>query len=168
MGRASRDASFVESEAEATWLIDDEPFVIHGKIDRIDYNSRTNEWAIFDYKTGDRGTKPDAAHRHGRRGGKTWVDLQLPLYRHFARSLGVDGEPALGYILLPKSTDATSFEMAQWSPAELAEADDQAKEVIRQVRAEEFWPPTFPAPKYSQWAAAICMDEVQERPAWAT
>lgn len=157
----------VESSAEVTWSVDDEAFVIHGKIDRIDYNSRSNGWAIYDYKTGDSGIKPDAAHRTGGRRGKTWVDLQLPLYRHLARALGVDGEPELGYIVLPKSTDATGFEMAGWSLAELAEADAQAEEVIRRVRDEEFWPPTFPPPKFSQWAAAICLDGVQERPEWA-
>jgi len=125
---------------EATLDVDGTPFSIHGKIDRIDFNENTGEWAILDYKTGEKATDPDKAHRKGR-GEKEWIDLQLPLYRLMARSLGVTGNVRLGYILLPKSVEDTGFRIADWTDEELAAADEAARQVIREIRQGVFWPP---------------------------
>jgi ATP-dependent helicase/nuclease subunit B len=61
-------------------------FRVTGRIDRIDYHAASGAWAVFDYKTGERGDDPDTVHR--RRG--EWLDLQLPLYRHILPHV-VDG-----------------------------------------------------------------------------
>ena len=138
--------------------LDGEPLQLTGTIDRIDIHADTGEWAIFDYKSGDAGTTPDAAHR--KKG--EWVELQLPLYRHLARALDAPAEGAfrLGYILLPKDTKQVAFAEAKWTDEDLRQADDKARDVVRRVRNEEFWPPTSPPPKFSEWAAAVCLDNV--------
>jgi len=72
---------------------------IKGKIDRIDRNLRTGAWMIVDYKTSESGKRPEATHQathqatgaRRRDSGRTWDDLQLPLYRHLAGQHGYDG-----------------------------------------------------------------------------
>ena len=43
---------------------------------------------IFDYKSSD--TRQDAGARRIASSGE-WIDLQLPLYRHLAAGLGIEG-----------------------------------------------------------------------------
>ncbi|SVE17167.1 uncharacterized protein METZ01_LOCUS470021, partial [marine metagenome] len=118
-----------------------DPVHIRGRIDRIDYNPETNEWALLDYKTDAKGYSPDKKHRKR----NDWVDLQLPLYRHIAlRGLvDEDGEPLitceeerikLGYISLPEDTDKTGFQIADWSKELLDSADDKTSEVILELQ----------------------------------
>jgi ATP-dependent helicase/nuclease subunit B len=143
------------------WSVDDEPIGLRGRIDRIDYHPGERTLAILDYKTGDAAKRPDAVHRS--RG--EWVDLQLPLYRHLYRSLleslpigdvrehGVE----LGYITLPKDPAGVGDRMAEWSTAELEDADEQARHVVRSLRAGTFWPPNE-TPAYEDEFTAICQD----------
>ncbi len=127
------------------WEVPDgDPIHIKGRIDRIDYNPRTNEWALLDYKTNAKADSPDKKHRSR----NEWVDLQLPLYRHIALRGLIDenGEPViayeegeeecikLGYISLPENTDETGFQIADWSEELLKSADDKANEVILKLQ----------------------------------
>ncbi len=89
-----------------------------------------------------------------------WVDLQLPLYRHLVRSLGIEDKVELGYITLSKDTSRIDFLRAEWSEADLEQADQLAGEIVRAVRREQFWPPTDPPPDFSEEFAAICQDRV--------
>jgi ATP-dependent helicase/nuclease subunit B len=118
-----------------------DPVHIRGRIDRIDYNPETNEWALLDYKTDAKGDPPDKKHRKR----NDWVDLQLPLYRHIALRGLVDenGEPLitckeerikLGYISLPEDTGKTGFQIADWSKELLDSADDKTSEVILELQ----------------------------------
>jgi hypothetical protein len=125
---------------------------LKGRIDRIDRHLRTGEWALFDYKTGDRGDSPMQTHRSG----DDWCDLQLPLYRHLARELGVDGRVRLGYIILPRDIDAVEAKFADWSDAELSEADDVARHAARQILDEAFWVPLDRYPGTMQSFDSIC------------
>ena len=90
--------------------------------------------------------------------------MQLPLYRHLVRQIGICDPIRLGYMLLPKSNEAIGLALADWSEADLQDADATARDVIRNIRRERFWPPTEPAPKYSDDYAYICMDGVFGRP----
>ena len=130
--------------------VDGEPILLRGKIDRIDHNVDTGEWAIFDYKTGDGARKPEEVHRKGRGQSKEWVDLQLPLYRRLLPGiLGEDGSPVvpeaehgkviLGYLLLPKTLEEVGAALAGWTEAELRQAEEVAREVVRGLRRGEFW-----------------------------
>lgn len=136
--------------------MEDGPMLLTGRIDRIDKNVRTGRRMILDYKTSDSGDSPEKTHR---RGGE-WIDLQLPLYRHLARELGIDGPVGLGYIVLPKSTVNVGLSAAEWTDAELRDADMTARDVARKVRDQQFWPPADPPPAFSEDFAAVCMDGV--------
>jgi RecB family exonuclease len=141
-------------EPEAQFMVDDKPITLRGRIDRIDRHEATGELVIYDYKTSDSGEKPKKAHY---KQGK-WVDLQLPLYRHLAKAWGHSSRVVrLGYILLPKALDEVGDSLADWSDEELQEADETAREVIRNIREGIYWPPQAP-PQYEDDFTAICQD----------
>ena len=142
-------------------LFDGEPFLVRGRIDRVDRHSKTGELAVFDYKTGDAGTPPDKAHR---KNGQ-WIDLQLPLYRHLiaARDYYSGGPIQLGYTWHPATSRRRSMPWPNGAREELLTADAVAHGVIRAVRRKEFWPPAAEPPQYGELWAGICQDEVSER-----
>ena len=144
---------------DAELEVDGKPMILRGRIDRIDANAETGERIIFDYKSSDSGKTPDQTHR--KRG--EWTDLQLPLYRHLARSLGVEPPVQLGFILLPKDVNRVQFCLAEWTDQDLDEADEVARKVVRGIRQEIFWPPVEPPPDFSEEFASICQDGVFER-----
>ncbi len=118
---------------DAVLEVDGRPMVLRGRIDRIDVHRETGQRAILDYKSSDSAKTPERVHQ---RGGE-WVDLQLPLYRHLARSLGIEGPVQLGYVLLPKDVDKVDFCMAPWTDADLAAADEVARQVVKRHSGRE-------------------------------
>lgn len=156
--------------------VDGETILLRGKIDRIDHNPETGEWAIFDYKTGEGGSDPEKAHRKGRGEKKEWVDLQLPLYRLLlAGVLKEDGTPVvpeaeqgkvkLGYILLPKKLDGVGAAQAEWTESELAEAEETARRVVRELRTEEFsYDPTTKSFRDDPFDALLGRKELPQAP----
>lgn len=156
----------VEPKVEGQVVVDGAPFTLVGRIDRVDRHD-DGRLAIWDYKTSDAGTTADKAHR---RAGD-WIDFQLPVYRRLlARVLpeanGRPDETGLGYILLPRDLGEIRFDSAAWSVDELHEADDEVVNVLRRIRAGEFWPPAAEPPDFAEELAAICQDEVLERWDW--
>ncbi len=139
-------------DSPASFVVDDVSVWLHGRLDRVDRNESTGACAIFDYKSGDRGDSPEESHR--KKGA--WIDLQLPLYRHLARSLTLSDEPLLGYINLPKDLAGVGHSLAEWSPNDLADADEQAKQVALRIARREFWPPTSPVPSLFRDFDDIC------------
>ena len=110
---------------------------------------------MLDYKSADAAKTPDETHRN--QGG--WIDLQLPLYRHLVRALGIEENVQFGYIQLPKDVARTDFALAEWTADELHAADEAAaSEVVRQMRRGVFWPPATPAPAFCEDFSAICQD----------
>lgn len=140
--------------SEVSLTVDGLPLGLRGRIDRIDFNEATGEWAILDYKTSESGKKPEQTHQ---KGGE-WIDLQLPLYLHLASALELEGPIQLGYIVLPKDVTRIAALIADWSEEDLEAADGVAEEVVRRVRRGEFWPPKTPPPPFSEEFAAICQD----------
>ena len=138
----------------AVFTVDKKPMQLRGRIDRIDFHPATKEYIVFDYKTSETAREPEKTHR---KQGK-WVDLQLPLYRHLVKGLGIGDSVRLAYIVLPKDTGAVGMLPAEWSKDDLKAADAAAADVIRGVRAQNFWPPTTPPPPFSEDLAAICQD----------
>ena len=129
--------------------MDGEPIQLRGKIDRIDFNEFTGEWAVLDYKTGDSGKTPQETHRKGKKETAPWTDLQLPLYRTLLSGvLNEQGAPVvpedqqasvrLGYILLPKEKRGARVAFAEWTAGELAAAEETARQVVRGLRRGEF------------------------------
>jgi hypothetical protein len=138
----------VETPGEgAPFVVDGEPLLLRGRIDRIDRNARTGEWAILDYKTSAVPSAPDATHRAGRGAARRWMDLQLPLYRHLLPSMASAGrvpgalaaagaEIRLGYVNL--SREGTEASIAPWTEDELAAADEAARAAVRRLRSGTF------------------------------
>jgi len=138
-----------QPEPGVPFVVDGEAVLLRGKIDRIDHNTSTDEWAIFDYKTGDQGKMPDETHRRGRGANREWVDLQLPLYQFLLSGVTTeDGKPLvpeaawnrviLGYLLLPRDLSQVGSALAMWTEEELAEAHETARGVVRELRSEPF------------------------------
>ena len=147
-------------------MVDNKPFTIRGKIDRVDQHEVTGKVAVWDYKTSDSGDDPQKAHLKN----KKWIDLQLPLYRHLVKEVDVVKDAdlddvSLGYVLLSKNLNDIKFAKAPWDSSMLDYADKEAHRVIRDIRAGVFGPPADPPPIYSEKYAAICQDNVFERDA---
>lgn len=83
----------------------------------------------------------DPLKDHGNPTKGIWKNLQLPLYRHLALALGKYSlmDPVdFGYVLLPRSAEATAFKTAGWDLSSLAAADEKARQVIDSVRGLRF------------------------------
>lgn len=131
--------------------VDGTPILVRGRMDRIDHNPTTGEWAVLDYKTGTKVADPEKAHRRGKGDTASWVDLQLPLYWHMVGDV-VDGAgrgivPAdqlrtsavrVGYVALPQDPAAGGFLLADWSVEEMDSALDTARDAIRTLRRSRF------------------------------
>ncbi len=144
----------VEQQAEGDGVpfdVDGEPILLRGRIDRIDHNPDTGDWAVLDYKTGSSVEAPDKTHRKGKGEDRIWIDLQLPLYQRVLPGLvGEDGQPVvrtdpsgdgtilLGYIALPQDLDKCDFMLAPWTESELKTAEERAREAVRTLRMRTF------------------------------
>ena len=141
--------------------VDGIPFEVRGQIDRIDLNHAQRLIGLYDYKTGDKGENPRQSHQSK---DGDWKDLQLPLYHHL---LGEFDLPAgyrieTGLILITKDIGQVRLHTANWSDSELQTADDKAFEIMRKVRAGDFWPPTERNAWWDDFAA-ICQSRVFEK-----
>ncbi len=139
--------------AGAGWPLDVDgaPMLLKARIDRIDHNPITGEWAVLDYKTSTKRETPEEAHRTGRGDMTRWTNLQLPLYRHMLESV-VDpgggavvppdgperGRVRLGYVVLPQDPAECGFLLAEWSDEEVATALDAARDAVRTLRRGRF------------------------------
>jgi hypothetical protein len=156
----------VEPKVEGQVMVDGTPFTLVGRIDRVDRHD-DGRLAIWDYKTSDAGTTADKAHRKS----GSWIDFQLPIYRRLLgqvlpAALERPDETGLGYILLPRDLGEIAFDSAEWTAEDLHEADDDVVNVLRRIRAGEFWPPAAEPPDFAGDFAAICQDAVLEPWDW--
>jgi RecB family exonuclease len=115
------------------------PVELRGRIDRIDVHEGQKRWALFDYKTSNEPKSPGTAHRAK---DGTWRDLQLPLYELLARSFAAEHAcerpPLLGYVVLPRDAAKTGALIADWSPEFVEEAQEQARSLVDEMRAQGF------------------------------
>ena len=139
---------------------------LRGRIDRMDRNEKTGQWAVFDYKTGDSASDPEAFHRQNGQ----WKDLQLPLYLHLIRVMDSDvleheiGDDVwLGYIRLPRDITQTGATFAKWTAEDLDTADVTAVQVASDVYHRRFWPPkTLPSREMTEFSA-ICQENALQK-----
>lgn len=137
--------------------VDGEPLVLRAKADRIDHHAERGQWAILDYKTGD---KPRTPHeKHMNREG--WIDLQLPLYRYLSRQAGLKGAIHVGYALLPRSLAASRIVLADWSPGQFESAEEKAREIVRAIRRGEF-PLVARASDWTDEFSVVCHETFPE------
>ncbi len=152
---ASEGWQIIAVECEATGVpfdVDGTPILLGGRIDRIDHNPSTGEWALLDYKTGSSMSSPEKAHRVKLPNGLfVWKDLQLPLYRQLLSAIedkhcrpivntkAIDkNNVRLGYISLPKKREDAGFELAEWNEEDLSSAEDFAQDIVRLLRRGKF------------------------------
>lgn len=131
--------------------VDGRPMNLRGRIDRIDVNEQTGQWAILDYKTGEQEADPNKAHRTK----EAWTDLQLPLYRHLIEQLDAPEDIVLGYVTIPKDPGKVGLRPASWDPDDLRDADEAAREVVRAIRAERFEDPGSDPPDEGVFSAIL-------------
>ncbi|MFM7249556.1 MAG: PD-(D/E)XK nuclease family protein [Planctomycetaceae bacterium] len=159
--RAAEGWRIVGSEIQATsesFVVDGTAVTLSGRIDRIDHHAGEGKLQIIDYKTSAAARDPDATHRDK----GTWVDLQLPLYRHLVgevADLPRADAVELGYCIIPARLEDVGFAIAPWTAADLTAADDAATEVVRLVRRGVFWPLTPDARGFPEFDA-ICQTHV--------
>lgn len=128
-----------------------------GKIDRVDQLAATNEFRVWDYKTGAKKVKPHEAHWSKAVDGdddlswqgvtdiegkaRRWVDLQLPLYVWALRQKYPDAKITAGYFLLPATvTDTGTLLWEDLDEVTVTGAVRCAEEAVKRIRAGEFWP----------------------------
>ena len=142
-----RETEWKPRDGGVQFPVDGTPIRITGRIDRIDWNPGTKQWALWDYKTGESVSNPRTAHVAG---DGSWRDLQLPLYCLLAVELLGDAEPAeIGYIALPRDPAGIQFmNVENWGrtksdpvllPEALDEAFEAARDVVRRIRKGEFF-----------------------------
>ena len=127
---------------------------VSGRCDRIDFNERTGEWCVVDYKTWDSSARA-APYETKKDGSRVWKSLQLPLYCAM-----LDADPdfpeahreriAASYCVLAKSAEETCYSVP-FSGAELPEAEAKAKELIDGIERGVFWPPSETSPDKAEW-----------------
>lgn len=127
-----------ELDASATLDVDGVPVTLKGRIDRIDVGPRG--LYVLDYKVPERLKTPAEAHRKG----DAWKDLQLPLYRLLTARLAEDRAVVPGYFVLPRHAGDTGVLEAEWTPDEYDSAVEQARCVVRAIRAGVFGPAAAP------------------------
>jgi len=145
----------VTREHESEFDVDGRPILLRGRIDRIDVHQTSGEVMVFDYKTSDTAKTPEKTHY--KKNKQEWVDLQLPLYRHLVKSLGIDSEVGLAYINLPKKLDDVKHQQASWDGELLESADETAREIVRAIRDNIFWPPSDDGGLMREFAE-ICLE----------
>jgi len=153
-------------ESPVSLTVDDLPLRLRGRIDRVDRNDLTGEWAVIDYKTGEQGSAPRQTHGPSEAG--VWKDLQMPLYRLLVQPLlnaaaeadqssnGTDPVVKLGYVPLSRKPSLTTFTDGKWTAEELESGLECAREVVRAIRAGRFESlGDFPNGKHDRVFAAI-------------
>ena len=121
---------------------------VAGRCDRIDFNERTGEWCVIDYKTWDSKDRAVAFEQpKDKETGKTvrvWKSLQLPLYCAM-----LDADPdfpeakrehiTASYCILAKTAADTCYSES-FSGADVPDAEAKVKELIAGIERGIFWP----------------------------
>ena len=123
---------------------------VAGRCDRIDFNERTGEWCVVDYKTWDSSAR--AAAYEMQKGGeagelvRVWKSLQLPLYCAM-----LDADPdfpdakreriTASYCVLAKSAEETCYS-EPFSGEDVPDAEAKVKELVDGIERGVFWPAT--------------------------
>lgn len=137
------------------------PLVLTGTMDRVEVHEERG-LRVLDYKSFNMAKTPEDTHfgppradnglpeasvtRTGKRGPveKSWIDLQLPLYRRLAERIWPEHSKkdiATGYILLPGDPDETQIVLLEIDRDTQTLAERCAETVAARVARGVFWPP---------------------------
>lgn len=150
------------------------PLALSGTMDRVEVHEEQG-LRILDYKTFNKTKTPEDTHfgtpradddfpqssvmRPGRGGSpveRSWIDLQLPLYRRLAAAIWPEHAGkgmATGYILLPADPDDTQVSLLDIDAATQSSAERCAEIVAERIARGVFWPPaeTTDYDNFSGW-----------------
>ncbi|MCG8653055.1 MAG: PD-(D/E)XK nuclease family protein, partial [Pirellulales bacterium] len=121
-------------------LVDGAWMGLTGRFDRIDRHP-DGRWAILDYKT--HRHRPEKKHLIHTQEGDVWIDLQLPLYRMMIPFLGIDaqaGNVQLGYFNIAEKEEDTRINIAEFTEAQMRQAEALIQDCIRRIRNGDFEP----------------------------
>lgn len=152
---------WIEHPCALELQVGDQPFIVRGRIDRIEQNRKTGEYVILDLKSSDTEADPEKQHRCTVSGQREWCDLQLPLYR-FMFHPSDDGPVRLGFLWLSPDRDKEMLRLASWTEAEMNEALQCAQDVVKRICQREFWPPAEP-PRFDDGLGPLCLDHIPDR-----
>lgn len=149
------------------------PLSLVGTMDRVEVHKEEG-LRILDYKTFASAKMPEETHfgraradddfpesaitrtnKAGRPVEKTWIDLQLPLYRHMAARIWPEyarKNIGVGYILLPGDPDDTQIALLSLDEGAQESAIRCAAAVADRVARAVFWPPASD-PDYDDFSA---------------
>lgn len=138
---------------------------LSGTMDRVETHPEFGV-RILDYKTFARPKRPEETHfgsrrdrpglpeagivrknDRGREVEKSWVDLQLPLYRMLAGKIWpqqCERGISAGYVLLPADADLTEIAPLELDDEAQASAEKCAAAVAERISRGIFWPPVPP------------------------
>jgi len=130
-----------------------------GRVDRIDKHVQTGQYRVLDYKTSETASTPKATHRSK----DEWIDLQLPLYRRLVRSDGITSNVELGYVQLPGDLSKIGESIADWTDAELLNAENLARTIAADIIDLKINDVAPMSDRRSSEFARICQDTVIDR-----
>jgi len=139
--------------------IHERPVKLVGRVDRIDKHVQTGHFRVLDYKTSESALPPKTTHRSK----QEWIDLQLPLYRLLVRSDGICSNVELGYIQLPGDLSKIGEDLADWSDAELLEAENLARIIAADIIDLKITDVVPSGDRRSSEFSRICQDTVIDR-----
>jgi hypothetical protein len=147
-------------EKESSSLdVDDEPIPLRGRLDRVDLHE-DGRLAILDYKTSTKPTNVRTAHGPKKKDG-SWSDLQLPLYDHLYRQKhGLSGDAIIELAYCNLGRDAVEDSWANWTRAELDDALECARTIVREIRDGTLPPPRPEAARRFAELSPICRDAI--------
>ena len=150
-----------EKKYECTDFTDiyDRPVKLVGRVDRVDKHVQTGQYRVLDYKTSESAMPPKTTHRSK----DEWIDLQLPLYRLLVRSDGITSNVELGYIQLPGELSKIGAAIADWTDAELLDAENLARSIAADIIDLKITSVVPSGDRRSSEFSRICQDTVIDR-----
>ncbi len=120
---------------------------LHGKCDRIDFNEKTDEWCVIDYKTWDSADNA-VSFRRQEDGSLEWRSLQLAIYCAMLDAAD-DAEFAAAkrdnitscFCVLGKTSDQVCF-TEPMTGSYLSQAEEKIREILVAIERGIFWPPS--------------------------
>ncbi len=143
--------------------LDHPNLTIRGRIDRIDYHAETSRWSIFDYKSSEACNLPKQIHNCT--DVPYWKDLQLPLYRHLAKSITGTTKVGLGYINICNDSKTIGAYFAGWDQGQLETADLVALNVMQAINANQFELRSDTTPNFLSEFSYLLGDNALDKPA---
>ena len=135
------------------------PVKLVGRVDRIDKHVQTGQFRVLDYKTSEAADNPERTHRTR----DEWIDLQLPLYRLLVRSEGITSHVELGYVQLPGDLSKIGAVIADWSEADLLDAENLARSIAADIIDLKISEVVPSGDHRSSEFSRICQDTVIDR-----